>query len=534
MAEARLSIGVSADAKQASAAFKDLAEDIKKVGGASVGIASAVDKAKIAFDGLAKAKDSPGAIATAMARARDAVRELNVALAQTPPGSAEYQRISDALTRAGTAMQTAAARAAHLKGVQDQVAAAVSRYSAEANKAANSTTVLGDAMRKQTERFNKFRGATMEVWAAFGIGKQVGEALAAAIDKVSARMAAHDRAVNDAAVNTIRFEAAMRLAERGLIGLGGSQEDFIRAYDAYVAKTSPATRATEAQTRALEEQKRAWVELKAAMDAAAAGKAFEILSPEDADAMLDPIRSLATGLENALKKAFEVGGEAERDAWAAANEEAVQKVIAAYEKMGAEVPEHIKAVGKARQEDASGLNAWIAAMDAATQSILAQRAALNDLDIATGQWLQNQQRMSNLSGQTAEFMKAAEDQFRKTGEAIYTMTIMQTDWTKATEGQIEALRRMNESLNETWDGSGPGQRALDAIAQLVDLFKAGVLSLDGFNKSFAYLEEQLNRVIMAGGDLDGTLSGVLAALRKIAQQVRMGPGGRRPSGPVGY
>jgi hypothetical protein len=131
-------------------------------------------------------------------------------------------------------------------------------------------------------------------------------------------------------------------------------------------------------------------------------------------------------------------------------------------------------------------------------------------------------------------MAAAEDQFRKTGEAIYTMTIMQTEWTKATEDQIEALRRMDEQLNATWDGSGAGQRALDQIAQLVDLFKGGILSLDGFNKSFAYLEEQLDRVIKAGGDLDGSLTGVLEALRKIAQLIRMGPAGAKPGGTPGY
>lgn len=393
---------------------------------------------------------------------------------------------------------------------------------------------LGDSVSKNVSWFTKLAEGIGKVTMIFGLAVAAGKAFAAGIDAISAKMAKADKAAADAAVHTIKFEAALRLADKGIINLGGSTEEMIANYDAYIERTQRSTKAADEAARALENQKRAMEALGAAMKAAGDATAFTILSPEDADKLLDPIRSLATGLENALKKAFEVGGEAERDAWAAANEEAVQKVIAAYEKMGAEVPEHIRAVGKARQEDASGLNAWIAAMDAATQSILAQRAALNDLSIATSVWLQNQQRMSNLSGQTKEFMAAAEEQFRATGQAIYTMTQISLDWTKATEGQIEALRRMNESLNETWDGSGPGQKALDAIAQLVDLFKAGVLSLDGFNKNFAYLEEQLDRVIKAGGDLDGTLSGVLDALRKIAQQVRQGPGGGRPSGPVGY
>lgn len=177
---------------------------------------------------------------------------------------------------------------------------------------------------------------------------------------------------------------------------------------------------------------------------------------------------------------------------------------------------------------------FLADITAQVEAVERYRFAMNELDIATQQWASNQQQMSNLSGQTVGFMKAAEESFKRTGEAIYTMTIMQTEMTHATEAQIEALRRMDEQLNATWDGSGAGQRALDQIAQMVDMFRTGVLSLDGFNKGFAYLEEQLDRVIKAGGDLDGELAKVLEALRKIAQQVRQGPGGGRPGGVAGY
>ena len=122
------------------------------------------------------------------------------------------------------------------------------------------TQALGDAMRKSTEGVNKFRGAAMETWAVLQIGVQAGNALAAAIDKYSDRMAAADKKVQDGAVNTIKFQQAMKLAEKGLISIGGSQEEFLKRYDAYIAKTSPAVKATEAQTKAFKEQQKALVE----------------------------------------------------------------------------------------------------------------------------------------------------------------------------------------------------------------------------------------------------------------------------------
>lgn len=387
---------------------------------------------------------------------------------------------------------------------------------------------------KATQGISKLMAVLGKATAVIGLSVAAYKTIAAAIDAWDKKQQAAAKSAEDAAVRTIKFEAALRLANKGIIDLGGSTEEMLRNYDAYIEKTQRSTTATQDATRALAEYQMALAEVAEATRAASEGMSFTIISPEDADKMLDPIRSLATGLENALKKAFEVGGAAERDAWAAANEAAVQKVIAAYEKAGLEIPEHIRAFAAARRQDVESLGSWVAEMNAATEAINAQRAALNDLDVQTSIWLQKQQQMSNVSGQSTEFMKAAEDQFRKTGQAIYTMTQISLDWTHATESQIDALRRMNEGLNETWDGSGPGQKALDAIAQLVDLFKAGVLSLDGFNKNFAYLEEQLDRVIKAGGDLDGTLSGVLDALRKIAQQVRQGPGGARPGATPGY
>lgn len=225
-----------------------------------------------------------------------------------------------------------------------------------------STATLGDSMRKSTERLNKFRGATMEVWAALQIGKDIGNQVAAAIDKYSDRMAAADKKVNDAAVNTIKFQQAMRLAEKGLISIGGSQEDFLKRYDAYVAKTSPATKATEAQTKAFKDQQKALDELGAQMQASAKTVEFKINAPKIEDVMpLEEATKYAERLNDILGKAFAEGGKTERDEWAAANEETIADVIASYEQWGLTVPEHVRAAYQAMT--AASVD-WVAQLEA--------------------------------------------------------------------------------------------------------------------------------------------------------------------------
>jgi hypothetical protein len=426
------------------------------------------------------------------------------------------------------------AAVANLKKVETATANVKKEVKSLDGAAKKSGEAIGDSVSKNVSSFTKLAEGVGKVTMIFGLAVAAGKALSAGIDAISASMAKADKAAEEAAVRTIKFEAALRLANKGIIDLGGSTEEMLRNYDAYIEKTQRSTTATQEATRALAEYQMALDGIAEVTKAAAASMAFSIMTPEEAEKQLDSIKSLGIGLENALRKAFEGGGEEERAKWAAANEEAVQKVIAAYEKMGKEIPAHLAAVAAAREQDVSGFMAWVDAMNEATRAIEAQRSAINDLDVAASQWRQSQQQMANLSGQTKEFMAAAEEQYRRTGEAIYTMTIMSLDFTKATEDQIDALKRMDEQLAATWEDTGAGQRAADQIASLVALFKAGSISLDGFNKSFAYLEEQLDRVIKAGGDLDGSLAGVLDGLRKIAQQVRMGPAGARPSGPVGY
>lgn len=539
---ARLSIGVSADAKEASDAFKSLAEDIKGVGTASVEVTDAVTRAGAAFEKLERAKDSPGAITAAMARARQSVTELNAALARTPPASAEYQRISDALTLAGNAMQTAAARAAQLKTAQDQAAASVARFRKESDGLGAAAERLGDSIRKQTEGFNKMRGATMEVWAAFGIGKQVGEALSAVIEKQSARMAAHDQKMNEAAVNTIKFESAMRLARQGLIDVGGTQEQFLARYDAYVESLRQGRKAVDEEAEALKRRKAAFDEMMAGLPDLQQKHTFTLMSPEDAAKQMDSVKALAEGLNNAFEKAFQAGGEGERDKWVAANEAAVKKVIEAYEKAGLELPTHLKAIAQAHDDSAAQAMEWAnkeaaaydqvaaaterrrAAEDAArnrTSKAPAEFKAIQDeafgAAVAMGELGTNLDNVAEAVVATGGTMTIGQPYFIQYAQATKEATQALLDFAVASkavrEEQAEAM-----TVTKGWT---------DYILTLKDGYESGITSLYNYVTALGSFKTQLQQMFAgAHGDAKDALEGIIALIDKLVQTAGAGTNGQ--------
>jgi len=118
---ARLSVGVSADAKEASATFKELAADIKKVGTESVGVTDGVARVDAAMAKLASAPDTPGALAKAVAKARIEIEDLRVALEKTPASAKKMEAIGVALAKADAAIAKATERAGRLKDATEEV-----------------------------------------------------------------------------------------------------------------------------------------------------------------------------------------------------------------------------------------------------------------------------------------------------------------------------------------------------------------------------------------------------------------------------
>ena len=264
MADARLGISVTTDAKQASATFKELAADIKKVGTESVGVTEGVARVDAAMAKLAKAPDTPKALAAAVAKAKVEIDELRAALDKTPASAEKLKSINAALAQAESAMQRTIVRAGKLKESQEEVAQkmGITAKGAEAmaGKLGSAQGVMGmlaDSSSGAAQGVAKLGFAAFAVSEAWKLAKSVGEGLAKAIDEWSARQDVAAKKTEDAAVAHLKFENAMRLARQGLIDIGGSQDEFMRRYDEFVAKKGPAGKAIEEETRRIEAQKKA-------------------------------------------------------------------------------------------------------------------------------------------------------------------------------------------------------------------------------------------------------------------------------------
>ena len=148
---ANLGISVSADAKQASATFKDLAADIKSVGKESVGVTEGVAKVGAALDKLKNAPDTPMALARATAKVKLEVDELRAALEKTPASAEKMKAISAALAQADAAMEKSISRAGKLGEAQEEVKQKMGLTAKGAESLGNSFNSLDGIMGKMAD-----------------------------------------------------------------------------------------------------------------------------------------------------------------------------------------------------------------------------------------------------------------------------------------------------------------------------------------------------------------------------------------------
>lgn len=181
MSDARLSIGVSADAKQASATFKELATDIKAVGKESVGVTDGVAKVGAALEKLAKAPDTPMALARATAKAKVEIDELRAALEKTPASAEKMKAITAALAQADAAMQKSIARAGKLGEAQEEVKQKMGLTAKGAESLGNSFNSLDGIMGKMadsssaaSQNIAKIGFSMMAAATAFKLGYDAG------------------------------------------------------------------------------------------------------------------------------------------------------------------------------------------------------------------------------------------------------------------------------------------------------------------------------------------------------------------------
>ncbi len=151
MADARLNIGVSADAKQASATFKELADDIKAVGKESVAVTDGVARVDAALAKLAKAPDTPMALARATAKAKLEIDELRAALEKTPASAEKMKAITAALAQADQAIEKSIARAGKLGEAQEEIKQKMGLTAKGAESLGNSFGSLDGIMSKMAD-----------------------------------------------------------------------------------------------------------------------------------------------------------------------------------------------------------------------------------------------------------------------------------------------------------------------------------------------------------------------------------------------
>lgn len=182
MADARLSIGVSADAKQASATFKDLAADIKNVGKESVGVTDGVARVAAALDKLKSAPDTPIALARATAKAKVEIADLRAELEKTPASAEKMKAISAALKQADEAIEGTIKRAGKLAESQEEVKQKMGLTAKGAEALGGSLGSLTGVMGKMADSSSavaqgvaKVGFAVVAAGQAFKLGYETGE-----------------------------------------------------------------------------------------------------------------------------------------------------------------------------------------------------------------------------------------------------------------------------------------------------------------------------------------------------------------------
>lgn len=528
-------------AGKSKAEWKALGAEWEKSTAAAAGVAEQAFKVESALNAMGRASSQPQLESSLVKsqvefrRLQNTIREVAATGGTIDDGVVAGMNVMRASIDAGKAklneLKTTTEAAKRELGLLGDSA---KRAGTATGEVTGKTEKLGDSMRKSTEGVNKFRGAAMETWAVLQIGVDAGKALAAAIDKYSERMAAADKKVNDAAVNTIKFQQAMKLAEKGLITMGGTQEQFLARYDAYVQKTSPATKATEAQTKALKEQEKAWADLGAKMQASAKTVEFKINAPKIDEIMpLEEATKYGERLNEILAKAYQEGGVKEQAAWAQANTDTLDRVLAAYEKWGLNVPTYVKTAYDAMKEASTDwiavLDAENAAADAAYQAKLdrwaKEDAAANRTskapdeykaiqDAAFGAAVANGELGTSLD-RVAEAVVATGGTMTVGAPILITITEASEEATAALLRQAEAWGVLTKAQSEHM---GATKGWTDYVLAMKDAYEAGTSSLYNYITGLSAFKTQLLQMYAgATGAAKEAVDAMVALIEKLMQ-----------------
>lgn len=321
MGEARLQVKVSADAKEASAAFSALAKDIKAVGTESVGVTDGVARVDAAMQKLARAPDTAAGLGRAIAKSRVEIEDLRAELEKTPASAEKLKSIQSALAGADAALQAATVRMGRLKDAAGDTAKAAGNLGDKFDAAKGAAGGLSGAFESMRSTGT---GATATI-GALGVGVSVaataimgavaqGKELGRMIDEWDAKRAKSDKVTADAAVKAALLDQANRAVTRGLIEQGKTTDETIKRYVEMTLKMGKLTEQGRDYIAGLAQMKapRAWAEIEA------------------------QAKAMVITLEGAYKRSEEEGNR-----WALENAAGLKAIIAEYDRVGKVVPESL-------------------------------------------------------------------------------------------------------------------------------------------------------------------------------------------------
>lgn len=397
---------------------------------------------------------------------------------------------------------------------------------------------VGDALNKTTGGFAKLMEATGKITLIFGAAVAAGKALGAALEYLVTSVSKSAAAKQEAEARSIKFASALKLAEKGVIDLGRSTDDMLRNYDAYIAKMREATAATEAQARAVAEYEMTLGQLSEIVGRANQQTGFSIMSPEQAAAQLDSMRALAAGLNDVLGKAFSEGGASERDAWAQANKDAIQKVIDEFAKFGVDAPAQVKAAYDAMKAGAEGLaEPTIAELQKMVEAATQMRMAAEEQGNAMREQTTAQESATRAQQQWTDATHDGVTEMNGWVGVAGPATVMMFQYAAATKeakdallGFLEAQRALREEQAAALEGT---QGWLSILSNLKDSFESGETSLYNYITQLQGFDAQVRQLF--GGATGEAKTAVDALTSAIAELIRTATGGKEYSpGMAGY
>ena len=558
MADARLNIGVSADAKQASATFKELAADIKSVGKESVGVTEGVAKVDAAMQKLAKAPDTPRALGVAIAKARVEIEDFRAALEKTPASAEKMKAINAALAQADQAIQASTLRAGRLKDAMGdsatQMGVAGKGAEALAGSFGSLQGILGkmaDSTSATSQNIAKLGFSLMAAGQAFKFGYEEGEQFRKVMEEIGIRLPSLSDGLADMIMEMDRF----RSSTDQTVTAGTVLKDTIFNLVTGTHGLGEAYRTIEAPESAAMERARQIISLREQQAAAEAtlSKAMQASGVVWKDAEAERAKTVAqlNAIEMALArtgKSEEAYGAAVRenskvllDVAKAANEQgiALDKVAPRTAAAAAEaqrladaqkaVAAATKATSTSLQEEVDALNKAVEAAVRMRQQAEADGAAQRDRTTATEASERAQRTWNEATHDGVTEMNGWVGVQGAATRVYLQIAEASKEATKALLDQALATKALREEQAQSLEAA---KGWTDYVIALKEGYESGTTSLTTYIGELARFRAQLLQIF--GGVTGKAKEELQAMIDLITKLISTAGAGGIPTGPGGY